>query len=778
MGQYAIGQSVPRTEDPRLLRGNGQYVDDLTRRDQACACFLRSPHAHAGLGRIDVSAARDAPGVLAVLTGAEYEAAGLGTLPSTGPFRMRDGSDMFRPGRPALRTDRVRFVGEIVAIVVAETAARARDAAELIEVEYTPLDHVTDIARAVTDGAPRLWPEAPRNEAFVRKLGNEAATAEAFARAAHVVEQHFVITRATANTMEPRCCNAEYDARHGRYTLWAPQQSPHQLREAFAKSLLKIPETDLRIVTGDIGGAFGMKNGNYVEYALCLWAARVVGRPVKGTADRSEGLMSDEDGRDHVTDAALALDADGRFLGFRCRTLAAMGAYLSKNGANPPVGNAGGLAGVYVIPAMFAEIVGVYSNTMSTAPYRGAGRPEASYVIERMIDIAAAELGIDPVALRRRNIIPPDALPYKTALTFTYDCGEFEAVMDQALELADYKGFEARRAEAAKRGRLRGLGLSLTIEQSAGPQIETAQIRFDPSGTVTLLMGTNDQGQGHDVTYRQILSQALGIDSDDIRLVDGDTDKVSFGRGTFGSRSAAIGGTALLKAADKIVEKGRRLAAHALEAAIDDIEFDAGAFRVVGTDRALALKQIAAMAFQPNKVPGDMEPGLDEMASHMPDAGNFPNGCHAIELEIDPDTGSVEMLRYSVVDDVGTMINPLLVKGQIHGGIAQGVGQIFIEDKKYDDGSGQLLAGSFMDYGMPRADTLCSIDIDSHPVPTATNPMGVKGVGECGTVGAMPAAMNAVIDALKPLGIRHIDMPATPDRLWRAIRDARAKAAG
>ncbi len=777
MGQYAIGQSVPRTEDPRLLRGNGQYVDDLIRPEQAYACFLRSPYAHAEIGRIDVTAAKDAPGVLAVLTGEDWKAAGLGTLPSTGPFRMRDGSDMFRPPRPVLRTDRVRFVGEIVAVVVAETAAQAKDAVELIDVAFEPLDHVTDIARAVTDGAPLLWEKAPRNEAFVRKLGNEAATSDAFAKAAHVVEQHFVVTRATANSMEPRCCNAEYDRRQERYRLWAPQQSPHQLREAFAKSVFKIPETDLHIITGDIGGAFGMKNGNYVEYALCLWAAKLTGRPVKWTADRSEGLMSDEDGRDHVTDAALALDKDGKFLGFRCKTLAAMGAYLSKNGANPPVGNAGGLAGVYVIPAMFAEIVGVYSNTMSTAPYRGAGRPEASYVIERMIDLAAAELGIDPVELRRRNIIPPDALPYKTALTFTYDCGEFEAVMDQALALADYAGFEARRAEAAKRGKLRGLGLSLTIEQSAGPQIETAQIRFDPSGTVTLLMGTNDQGQGHDIAYKQIVSQTLGIDSDDVRRVDGDTDKVSFGRGSFGSRSAAIGGTALLRAADKIIEKGRRLAAHALEAAVDDIEFDAGTFRVAGTDRALSIKQVAAMAFQPNRVPKDMEPGLDEMASHVPDAGNFPNGCHIVELEIDPDTGAAEMLRYSVVDDVGTMINPLLVKGQIHGGIAQGVGQIFIEDKKYDDGSGQLLAGSFMDYGMPRADTLCSIDIDSHPVPTATNPMGVKGVGECGTVGAMPAAMNAVMDALKPLGIHHIDMPVSPDRLWRAIDAAKRKGA-
>jgi len=777
MGQYAVGQAVPRTEDPRLLRGDGRYVDDTTLRNQAHAAFLRSPHAHARIAGIDASAARQAPGVIAVLTGEDWAAAGYGDLPSAGPHKRRDGSPLYIPPHPALNAKRVMFVGDPVAVAVAETEAQARDAVELIAVDYEILPAVTDTGRATDGSSPRLWDEAPANECFVRYVGNREGAEAGFAKAAHVVSQRFTITRVTANTMEPRGCIAEYDSRRDRYHLHAPQQSPHQLRQALATAVFREPENKFHVVAEDIGGAFGMKNGNYAEYAVCLWASKVTGRPVKWVAMRSEGLMSDEDGRDNVTDAELALDADGRFLAMRVKTFAAMGAYLSKSGPNPPVGNIGGLAGVYTTPAIHCEVIGVFTNTQSTSPYRGAGRPEASYVTERLIDIAAGELGIDPVALRRRNMIPADALPYRTGLTFTYDVGEFEKVMDMALDAAGYAGFEERRREAAARGKLRGIGVSCTIEQAAGANVESADIRFDPSGTVTLLVGTTGQGQGHDVTYKQIVGGRLGIDSDLIRVVEGDTDQVSFGRGTFGSRSAALAGTCLVRAAEKIVDKGRRIAAHAMEAAPEDIEFESGAFTVAGTDRSLTLSQIAALAHSPGRIPGDMEPGLDEMASFTPQAPNFPYGTHVCEVEIDPDTGRAAFVKYTVADDVGVQINPLLVKGQIHGGIGQGLGQAMMEHKAFDPETGQLIAGSFMDYAMPRADDMCMIDVLSHSVPTMTNPLGVKGVGECGCVGALAAVMNAVNDALAPLGVRHVEMPLAPDRIWRAIRDAQGRKA-
>jgi aerobic carbon-monoxide dehydrogenase large subunit len=777
MGQYAVGQSVPRTEDPRLLRGDGRYFDDVTLRNQAHAAFLRSPHAHARINNIDTAAAKEAPGVIAVLTGEDWKAAGFGHLPSVAPHKRRDGSPLYIPPHPALNAKRVMCVGDPIAVVIAETEAQARDAAELIDVDFEILPSVTDTAKATDPEAPQLWEEAPANECFVRHVGDRDAAEAGFARAARVVKQRFVVTRVTANTMEPRGCIADYDRRRDRYHLYAPQQSPHQLRQALAVDVFRLPETKFHIVTGDIGGAFGMKNGNYAEYAVCLWASKLVERPVKWVAMRSEGLMSDEDGRDNVTDAELALDEDGNFLAMRVRTFAAMGAYLSKAGPNPPIGNIGGLAGVYRTPAIHCEVIGVFTNTQSTAPYRGAGRPEASYVIERLIDIAAQELGRDPVALRRQNMIPPDALPFKTGLTFTYDVGEFETVMDIALKAADYDGFEARRKDSEARGKLRGIGISSTIEQAAGPNVESASVRFDPSGTVTLLVGTTDQGQGHEVAYKQIVGQQLGIDSDDIRVVEGDTDQVSFGRGTFGSRSAALGGTCLLRASEKIIEKGRRIAAHALEAAPEDIEFKDGNFTVAGTDRGLSLKKIAALAHSPGKLPPDMEPGLDEMASFTPAASNFPYGTHVCEVEVDPETGKVAFVKYTVADDVGVQINPLLVKGQIHGGIGQGLGQAMMEHKHFDPDSGQLVTGSFMDYAMPHADDLCMIDIHSHSVPTMTNPLGVKGVGECGCVGALAAVMNAVNNALGPLGIRHVEMPLTPDRVWRAIRGARGRQA-
>ncbi len=774
MGQYAIGQSVPRTEDPRLLRGQGRFLADIRRPNQTYAAFLRSPHAHARIGSIETAAAKAAPGVLTVLTGADYEAAGLGDLPSAAPHRRRDGSPLYIPPHPAMARIRVMVVGEIIAVAVAETLAQARDAVELIEIDFEPLPSVTDTALATDPASPRLWEEAPDNECFVREVGDREAVDAAFAKAAHIIEQRFVITRVTANTMEPRGCIGEYDHRRERYHLWAPQQSPHQLRQALSSAVFKVPENRFHIVADDIGGAFGMKNGNYAEFVACLWASKEIARPVRWVAERSEGLMSDEDARDNVTEAALALDADGKFLALRVRTFAALGAYLSKSGANPPVANLGGLAGVYTTPAIHAEVIGVFTNTHSTSPYRGAGRPEASFVIERMIDIAAGELELDAVELRRRNMIRPDAMPYKTGLTFTYDCGEFETVMDMALGAADFEGFERRREAAAGRGSLLGLGISTTIERAAGASIDTATIRFDPTGTVTLICGTNDQGQGHDTIYMQIVSERLGVEGESIRLVEGDTDVVGFGRGTFGSRSATIAGTCLVMAADKIITKGRRIAAHVMEAAVEDIVFADGAFTVAGTDRSMTMTEIAAIAHQPLRLPPNIEPGLDEMASYAPTVGNFPNGCHVVEVAVDPDTGAIEFVNYTVADDIGVVINPLLVEGQVHGGIAQGLGQAIMENKHFDPDSGQLLAGSFMDYCMPRADDLCAIEVLSHPVPTRTNPLGVKGVGEAGCVGALAATMNGVIDALKPLGIRHLDMPLSPPRIWRAIQQAKA----
>ena len=773
MGQFAISQSVPREEDPRLLKGLGRYLDDITLPQQSYACVVRSPHAHARIVSIDTSAAAAAPGVLAVLTGADYAADGLGGLPCEVPRKRRDGSPMYRPPHPALVADRVRLVGDYVALVVAETVAQARDAVELVEVDYAPLPALSRTADALDPDAPRLWDDLPDNEGWYEEVGNKDATDAAFAKADRVIKQRFEISRVSANTMEPRGCLGDYDPHSDRYTIYTGLQNPHQLRQQLADEIFHLPETQFRVVADDIGGSFGMRGGTYHELPLVLWASRKVGRPVKWVCERSEGFVSDDHARDNVSDVELAVTEDGKFLGMRIRTLANMGAYLSIRGPHPPVGNLGTLAGPYTTEAIHVSVSGVFTNTNCTGPYRGAGRPEAAYVIERMVELAAAELGIDSVEIRRRNYIPPDAMPYKTGLTFTYDCGEFEANMDAALDMIAFDGFAARKADSEARGKLRGFGLSNTIEQAAGPNVETAEVRFDATGTISLLMGTISQGQGHDTTYKQILCDKLGIDSDMIRVFEGDTDRVTFGRGTFGSRSAATGGTAIVLAADKVIDKGKRIAAHILEAADADIEFRAGKFAVAGTDRSVDLVEVAKTAYLPPKLPPEIEPGLDETAQFFPRVPNFPNGCHVCEVEVDPETGTVDVLSYAVVDDVGTVINPLLLKGQIHGGIAMGLGQALMERIVFDDDSGQLVSGSFMDYCMPRADDMSAIDVLSRPVPTETNPLGAKGAGEAGTVGALPAVMNAVINALAPFGIKHLEMPATPEIVWRALQEAR-----
>jgi len=596
---------------------------------------------------------------------------------------------------------------------------------------------------------------------------------EAFARAAHVVEQRLVINRVTANTLEPRGVTGEYDRGTGRYTLHCGFQRPWLFRNAIAETTMNIPEAQLRLITGDIGGSYGLRGSVYPEIILMLWAARRVGRPVKWTCTRNEAHISDDDARDNIVDAALALDKDGKFLGVRIRSFGNLGAFVSFRGAMPPVVNIGTVCGVYTTPALHVAISGMLTNTHCTSPYRGAGRPEASYMIERLIDIAADELQIDPAELRRRNTIPPSAMPYKTPLTFTYDSGRFEENMNRAMKLGDWKGFEARRKEAAKRGKLRGIGISNTIEQAADPTIETAEIRFDPLGGMTFVTGSISHGQGHNTIQTQMLVDRLGVDPDSIKFIQGDTDAVAFGMGTGGSRSTTMSGGAIVLVSEKIIAKGKKLAAHILEASEADMEFKEGRFTIAGTDRGLGIHEVAKAAFRLEKLPRGMEPGLYETATYRAHSGNFPNGAHVCEVEIDPDTGATELIGYSVVDDVGTVINPMLVKGQIMGGIAQGMGQVLMEDKAYDPQTGQVIAGSFMDYAMPRAGNFCAVTIEDNPVPTPTNPLGVKGAGEAGTVGSLSAGVNAIVDALSVLGIRHIDTPCTPYRVWHAIQAAK-----
>jgi len=769
MGEFALGQPVPRFEDPRLLRGGGRYVDDMVLPRMAFGHVLRSPLAHARIRSIDATAAKAAPGVLAVLTGTDWEASRWGDLPTATGNRRRDGSPAYRPHYPALVKDRVRWVGDYVAFIIAESAHQAADAAELIPVDYEPLPAIVSTPEALAPDAPRVWDGSPDNVCFVHLEGDKAAADAAFARAAHIVRHKFVINRVTAATMEPRGCIGEYNAAADHYTIYTTLQRTHGYRSELTRQILKVPESKVRVVTGDIGGSFGMKSAIYNEVALVLLASKLTGRPVKWTSTRSEAFLGDAQARDNVTQAELALDRDGHFLGLRVKTIAAVGAY-PQAGSNAFVANLGTLAGVYRTPAVYADVTAVYTNTNPMRAYRGNGRPEAAYVIERMVDLAAAELGVGRVELRRRNVIPPEAMPFKSGLTFTYDCGEFEKGLNMALKLADFAGFEARRAASRGRGKLRGFGISNTIERAAAGGFEAAEIRFDRGGTVTLLSGSITQGQGHETVYKQLLCDRLGIHPDQVHYVQGDTDKVAIGEGTGGSRTATLGGSALYLATERIVTKAKTIAAAVLGAEPDEVRFEDGLFSAPRSNRTLTIGEIAKESLNPQNLPDGMDLGLIASATFSCKEQNFPNGCHICELEIDEETGEVEMLRYSVVDDVGTVLNPLLLEGQICGGIAQGAGQVLMEDIRFDPASGQLMTGSFMDYAMPRANDLSAIHCDSNPVPTKTNPLGVKGAGEAGNVGALPAVANALVDALSPLGVRDIAMPATPEAVWRAIR--------
>ncbi|AXK80255.1 xanthine dehydrogenase family protein molybdopterin-binding subunit [Pseudolabrys taiwanensis] len=767
MGEFAVGQGVSRFEDPRLLRGGGRYIDDLKLPGMAHGVVVRAQHAHAKIVGIDTTAAKAAPGVLAVLTAADIKAAGLADIPVPGGLKRRDGTPMYKPRYPILAETHVRWVGDAVAFVVAETVAQAQDAAEMVVVDYDELPAVVSTAEAPKPGTPKVWADAPDNICFVELIGDKAATDAAFANAAHVVKGEFVINRVTAATMEPRGAAGHYNAADGRYTFYGPMQRPHPTRTELAQ-VMRVPESKIRIVTGDTGGSFGMKSPIFNETPLVLLASKLTGRPVKWISTRTEAFLSDAQARDNITTAELALDKDGMFLGLRVQTIAAIGAYLQT--ATPAfVLNAGTLAGVYRTPAIHVDITAVYTHTNPVRPYRGNGRPEAAFVIERMVDLAARQLGIDGVELRKRNFITPSAMPYKTALTFTYDSGDFEKATDMAVEMADVKGFAARKAEAQKRGKLRGLGLSYTIERAGAASLEGAEVRIDKSGTATLFSGSNSQGQGHETVFKQLVCDRLGLDPNEAYYIQGDTDEVFFGEGTGGSRSSSLAGSAFHLATEKIVTKARAIAAHMLQIEEADLKFDEGVFSSTKTNRTLTIKELAAAALEPKNVPKGMEPGLLANAIYTAPVANYPNGCHICEVEIDPETGKTDIVRYNVVDDVGTVLNPKLLHGQIHGGIAQGAGQVLMEDIHFD-ASGQLVTASFQDYAMPHAHDFPDMEVESCPAPTPTNPLGVKGAGEAGAVGAMPAVSNAIVDALAEFGVTHIEMPATPERVWRAIQ--------
>jgi carbon-monoxide dehydrogenase large subunit len=776
-----IGASVRRKEDLRFLSGRGQYTDDITRPGQAHAYILRSPHAHARILKVDTAAARAMPGVVAVYTG--EDTAKLGSIPCGWQIHNKDGSPMAEPRHPVLAEGKARHVGDPVAVVVAETRAQAKDAAEAIEVEYDVLPAVATLKEAIAPGAPQLHDNASGNICYDWHIGDKAATDAAFARAHKVVRFETTNNRLVPNAMEPRAAIGEYDPTTNEHTLWTTSQNPHVIRLLMGAFVLNIPESRLRVVAPDVGGGFGSKIYHYAEEAIVTWAASKLHRPVKWTSDRSEAFISDAHGRDHVTTCELALDEQGKFLGLRVNTLANMGAYLSTFAPCVPTYlYATLLAGVYATPTIYAEVKAVFTSTVAVDAYRGAGRPEATYLLERLVDVAAAETGMDRVEIRRRNFIPTESFPYQTPVALQYDSGDYHATLDQGLEAAGWAGFEARRAEAAKRGKLRGIGISTYVEAcgiapsavvgSLGARAglyEVGTIRVHPTGSVTVLTGAHSHGQGHETTFAQLVADRLGVPLSQVEVVHGDTAKVPFGMGTYGSRSLAVGGSAMVKAMDKVVDKAKKIAAHLLEASVQDIEFERGTFRVAGTDRTKALAEVSLAAYVPHNYPiEELEPGLEETAFYDPKNFTYPGGCHICEVEIEKETGKVTVVNFTAVDDVGRVINPMIVEGQVQGGVAQGVGQALMEQAVYDE-SGQLLSGSMMDYCLPRAEDLPPVGVATHTTLCTHNPLGVKGCGEVGAIGSPPAVINAVVDALRDYGVRHIEMPATPAKIWNII---------
>ncbi|MFO1318506.1 MAG: molybdopterin cofactor-binding domain-containing protein [Burkholderiales bacterium] len=770
-----------------MLTGRGNYVSDIKRPGMTVGVFVRSPHAHAKLGTVDASVATAMPGVVAVFTGADLAAAGVGGLPCAWPVTGKGGAATKEPAHPPLALGKVRHVGDPVAFVIAESLVEARNTAEAVIVDYEELPAVVGVLDALKPGAPAVFDDIPDNVCVDWEIGDAGAVESAFSKAAHVARLSLANNRLVGNPMEPRAAIGEYDYARGQHTLWTTSQFPHIVKLPMGNFVLGIAQHKLRVVSPDVGGGFGVKQFHYAEEAVVTWSAAKLGRPVKWVCERSEGFLSDAHGRDHITEAALALDENGRFLGLRVRTIANMGGYLSTFGPNIPTNLYGPLlAGVYTTPAIHCEVKAVFTNTLPVDANRGAGRPEATFVLERVIDVAAMEMGIDKAEIRRRNMIPTDAFLYRTPVGMEYDSDDPAGCLDRVLVSADWAGFPSRQAASAARGRLRGIGPVTYVEACGlapsriairlggrGGLFESATVRVHPTGQVTVLMGTHSHGQGHETACTRIVCDRLGIAPENVEIVYGDTDRVQFGLGTYGSRSAAVGGSALVKATEKVIVKGRKIAAHMLEAAEEDIAFEAGVLRVAGTDMHRTLQEIALSAHFPADYPLEiLEPGLEEQAFYDPVNFTFPCGAHLAEVDIDPATGVVELLSDVAVDDVGTVINPMIVDGQIVGGIVQGAGQALMEDCVYDESSGQLLSGSFMDYCMPRATDLPPIRVETHVTACTHNPLGVKGCGEPGTIASPATVINAIVDALAHLGVRHVDMPATPNRIWRLIGNA------
>jgi carbon-monoxide dehydrogenase large subunit len=784
-----IGASVRRKEDYRFVTGSGKYTDDIQIPGQSYACFLRSQHAHASIRSIDTREARGAPGVIAVFTGEDLANDKIGGVPCGWLITDVNGQPMKEPAHPALAQGKVRYVGDMVAVVIASSYLEAKDAAELIEVDYDVLPAVADARDALKAGAPVLHEVAPDNKCYTWAIGDKSAVDAAFGSAHHITRIELINNRLVPNAIEPRAAVAQYSRADDSYTLYVANQNPHVERLLLTAFVMGLPEHKMRVVAPDVGGGFGSKIFLYAEDVVLAWASKRVNRAVKWTAERSESFLSDAHGRDHATTAEMAVDQHGKFLAMRVHTVANLGAYLSTFATSiPTILYATLLAGQYTTPLIYAEVDGVFTNTTPVDAYRGAGRPEAAYVVERLVSAVAREMKIDDPELRRRNFITE--FPYQTPVALQYDTGDFAACLDGAIELADVAGFAQRRAEAERRGKLRGLGYSTYIEAcgiapsniagalgARAGLYEVGEIRVHPTGSVTVFTGSHSHGQGHETTFAQIVSTRLGIPFEQIDIVHGDTGRVPFGMGTYGSRSLAVGGSAIMRALDKIEAKGKQIAAHLMEASAADVEFKDGKFTIAGTDRNVPFVQVALAAYVPHNYPLDkLEPGLNETAFYDPVNFTYPAGAHICEVEVDPDTGAVEVVSMTAVDDFGKVINPMIVEGQVHGGLAQGIGQALMENCVYDHESAQLLSGSYMDYAMPRAGDLPSFKVGSRVTPCTHNPLGAKGCGEAGAIGAPPAVINAVIDALAPLGVTHIDMPASPQRVWDAIRAARQPA--
>jgi aerobic carbon-monoxide dehydrogenase large subunit len=770
VANVGIGRSVIRIEDDALLRGAGQFIDDINLPGQTHAHFLRSPHAHAVIARIDASAAEAAPGVVAVLTGADLAADGIGLISSGYPVKNKDGSPIQAPVWRAMATERVRYVGDTVAVVLAETRIQAEDAATLIDIDYEELPCVTDPIQASQNDGAVIWEDFGSNVALDWETGDKAAVDAAFSRAAHVTRLDVVNNRIMVNSLEPRGAVARYDALDDRYTLYTTTQGSNEIRSSLAKSGLQVPLEKIRVITPpDVGGGFGIKNGLYPEQIVTSWAAKRIGRAVKWYPERTDGFLTDYHARDHRMHGELALDADGKFLALRCQTISNMGAYLT--GGAPIIPTAGGtrmLTNVYRIDAIHAETQCVFTNTVPIAAFRGAGKPEFCHVVERLVDAAAREMAIDPAELRRRNMVAPTDFPYTTATGLVYDSGEFAGNMDQALNLAGRDSVELRRADAAARGKLLGFGFS-TYTEPDGFKDNRVSMQFDPTGQLSVTLTGHTNGQGHKTVFSQIVSEKLGLPFENINVIQGDTDRIGPGSGSGGSRTTTVAGGAIHHGALEIIAKGKRIAAHMLEASAEDISFDAGQFVITGTDRSIDLVSVATASFSDANLPDDLGLGLEAAHHYVARTYSFPCGCHVCEVEIDQNTGMVDITRYQMVSDFGVVINPMLVEGQLHGGVVQGIGQALNEESLYDPVSGQLVTGSGMDYWMPRAREIPNFDWAVNETRCETNPLGVKGCGESGPTAALPAVINAVVDALAPFGVTHIDMPATPERIWRAI---------